>query len=176
MARKILVVVDMQKDFIYGSLGTPEARSIVGKVIEKVREFDGEVIFTQDTHHSNYLETQEGKLLPVEHCMAGSDGWKLVDELEEMRQKAGWSSYQKGTFGCARLALDLQAEHARQPIEAVEAVGVCTDICVVSNALLIKAYLPEVPVIVHAGCCAGVTPEKHEAALETMRSCQITVK
>lgn len=175
MGRKYLIVVDMQEDFVYGSLGSGEAKKIVPRVIKKVQEFDGTVIFTKDTHRKNYLETQEGKNLPVEHCIAYSDGWELIDELEEMQMKAGWHVYQKSTFGCIDLAIDLRAEYVKQPIESIELIGVCTDICVVSNALLIKAYIPEAQMIVDSECCAGVTPEKHAAALETMRSCQIKI-
>lgn len=176
MAKKYLIVVDMQQDFVYGTLGSEEAREIVPAVVEKVRKFDGEVIFTKDTHGTDYLDTQEGRNLPVEHCILGSAGWELIAPLEEIRKQKNWKSYPKGTFGCLDLAADLRAEDEKQGIESIELIGVCTDICVVSNALLLKAYMPEVPVAVDGCCCAGVTPEKHEAALETMRSCQITVK
>lgn len=175
MARKYLIVVDMQEDFIYGALGSQEAKAIVPFVLEKVQEFDGEVIFTKDTHRSNYLTTQEGRNLPVEHCIAYSDGWELIEPLEEMQMRAGWPVYIKSSFGCVNLAVDLRAEDVRQGIESIEIIGVCTDICVVSNALLFKAYMPEVPITVDSKCCAGVTPKKHEAALETMKSCQIII-
>lgn len=176
MSRKYLIIIDMQEDFIYGPLGSKEARTIVPAVIEKVKNFDGEVIFTKDTHRSNYLETQEGKNLPVEHCIAYSDGWDLIEPLEELQMKMRFPIYQKGTFGCVNLAIDLRAEDVKQHIEGIEIIGVCTDICVVSNALLLKAYLPEVPITVHANCCAGVTPEKHVSALEVMKSCQIIIQ
>lgn len=176
MPRNYLIVVDMQNDFVNGSLGTGEARAIVPKVIKKVMEFDGTVIFTRDTHRSNYMETQEGRLLPVEHCIAYSDGWELIDELEAVKMKAGFRAYSKSTFASVDLAVDLRAEHVKQSIESIEVIGLCTDICVVSNALLLKAYLPEVPIYVDAACCAGVTPQKHEAALETMRSCQVMIR
>lgn len=176
MAKKYLIVVDMQQDFVYGALGSEEARKIVPNVVEKVKNFDGEVIFTRDTHTADYLNTQEGRLLPVEHCIDGSEGWKLIEPLEEICINRSLKSYSKGTFGCIKLAADLRAEYLRQEIESIELIGVCTDICVVSNALLLKAYMPEVPICVDGECCAGVTPKKHEAALETMRSCQITVK
>lgn len=175
MPRNYLIVVDLQNDFVDGALGTEEARNIVPRVIKKVREFDGTVIFTRDTHRSNYMDTQEGKQLPVEHCIAYSDGWELVDELEAIKMKAGWRAYSKSTFGSVDLAVDLRAEHVKQKIESIEVVGLCTDICVISNVLLLKSYLPEVPLSVDADCCAGITPEKHEAALETMRSCQVIV-
>lgn len=176
MPRNYLIVVDMQNDFVRGSLGTKEAEAIVPEVVKKVREFDGTVIFTRDTHRSNYLETQEGSQLPVEHCIAYSEGWELIDELEVIKMKADWRAYSKSTFGSVDLAVDLRAEHIKQRIESIEVIGLCTDICVVSNALLLKAYMPEVPISVDADCCAGVTPQKHEAALETMRSCQVMIK
>lgn len=176
MAKNVLVVVDMQKDFVDGSLGTKEALEIVPNVIKKVSGFDGDVIFTRDTHGENYMETQEGRLLPVVHCIKGTDGWEIIGELEKIREKRGFPCYDKPTFGCTALAENLKRLHETEGLASVELVGLCTDICVVSNALLIKAYLPEVPVSVDAACCAGVTREKHEAALETMRSCQIQVK
>lgn len=176
MARRFLIVVDMQEDFIYGPLGTGEAKAMVPIAVNKVKNFDGTVIFTRDTHRENYLDTQEGRHLPVEHCIACSDGWEFIEELETMKQKSGWAVYAKSTFGCVNLAVDLKAEHVKQPIESIELIGVCTDICVISNALLLKAYLPEVPIWVDESCCAGVTPSKHEAAIETMRSCQILIK
>lgn len=176
MAKKYLIVVDMQQDFVYGALGSGEAKNIVDSVVEKIKNFDGEVIFTQDTHKADYLNTQEGRNLPVEHCIDGSEGWRLIEPLEEMRRKANLKSYSKGTFGCIELAADLRAENEKCGIASIELIGVCTDICVVSNALLLKAYMPEVTIYVDSSCCAGVTPDKHESALETMRSCQITVK
>lgn len=176
MAKKILIVVDMQKDFVDGSLGTAEAQAVVGNVVKKAENYDGEVIFTRDTHGENYMETQEGKLLPVIHCVEGTDGWQLIPELEDIRKAHGWKCYNKPTFGCTALAEDLKKLNETEGIESVELVGLCTDICVVSNALLIKAFMPEIPVMADSACCAGVTPNKHEAALETMRSCQILVK
>jgi len=176
MTRKYLIVVDMQEDFVYGTLGTPEARNIVPVVVNMVKEFDGNVILTRDSHQSDYLETQEGKFLPVKHCISCSDGWNFIEPLEAMQMKSHFPTYAKETFGSVNLAVDLRAEHIKQEIESIEMIGVCTDICVISNALLLKAYLPEVPIIVHANGCAGVTPKKHEAALEVMRSCQIIVK
>lgn len=174
--RKYLVVVDMQNDFIDGSLGTKEARSIVPGVINKIKNFDGNIVFTKDTHQKNYLETQEGKNLPVEHCIAYTEGWELEESIEELAVKGKWSTYQKNTFGCVNLAVDLRAEHIKQEIESIELIGLCTDICVISNALLLKAYMPEVPIMVDASCCAGVTPESHKRALEAMEVCQIKVK
>lgn len=175
MAKKYLIVVDMQKDFVDGALGSKEAVAIVPALLEKIQNFDGEVIFTYDTHQADYMDTQEGHMLSVPHCIEGTDGWQLIDQLEEICVEGGCRSYKKPTFGCVKLAQDLQAESLQGGIESIELVGVCTDICVISNALLLKAYMPEVPMSVDAKCCAGVTPQKHEAALETMRSCQIVV-
>lgn len=173
---RYLIVVDMQKDFVTGVLGTKEAQQILPAVTDKVRGFEGRVIFTRDTHQSDYMETQEGKYLPVPHCIQGSEGWQLVDELEEMRAERNLAVYDKVTFGCPELARDLVEADRQEPVESIELIGVCTDICVVSNALTIKAHLPEVPMYVDPACCAGVTPQAHEAALATMRSCQIQMR
>ena len=175
MGKRYLIVIDIQNDFVTGSLGTPEAEAIVEPATAKARSFDGEVVFTKDTHGEDYLETQEGRNLPVPHCIKGSWGWELVDGLEEVRRERGARVFEKVTFGSTDLAEMLTAQNAEDPIESIELIGLCTDICVVSNALLIKAFMPEVPVGVDASCCAGVTPEAHEAALVTMRSCQIHV-
>ena len=173
---KYLIVVDMQKDFVTGVLGTKEAQQILPAVAEKVQSFEGQVIFTRDTHQSDYMETQEGKYLPVPHCIQGSDGWQLADELEEFRRAQNIPVYDKVTFACPELARDLTKANEQEAIESIELIGVCTDICVVSNALTIKAHLPEVPMYVDPACCAGVTPQAHEAALATMRSCQIQMR
>ena len=170
--KKYLLVIDMQKDFVDGSLGTAEAQAIVPAVAEKIRRFEGEVIFTQDTHGENYMETQEGKFLPVLHCIKGTPGHEVIPELQEFLADA--KVFLKGTFGSVDLAAYLSKR--AEEIESIELIGLCTDICVVSNALLLKAAMPEKPLFVDASCCAGVTPEKHAAALETMRSCQITVR
>ena len=171
---KILVVVDMQKDFVTGALGSAEAQAIVPAVVEKVRNFDGTVVFTRDTHHENYMETQEGKNLPVPHCFEGTDGWEIIPELTELAQ--GKKIFNKPTFGSEELASYIRAEAEKRNGELeVELIGVCTDICVVSNALLIKAFNTEIPVHVDPKCCAGVTPAAHDAALATMRSCQVQV-
>ena len=171
--RKILIVIDMQNDFIDAALGTKEAVAIVDSVKEKIRSYPTEdVIATMDTHGENYRETQEGKYLPVPHCIKGSDGWQIRPDIAELL--TGAKIYEKPTFGSTALAADLKAIADEEEIE-LELVGLCTDICVVSNALLLKAVMPEVKISVDAGCCAGVTPEKHLAALETMRSCQIQI-
>ncbi|MGF0032711.1 cysteine hydrolase family protein [Bariatricus sp. SGI.154] len=172
----ILVVVDMQNDFIDGALGTKEAVTIVPKVVEKIRNFEGRVLYTRDTHEENYLETQEGKNLPVVHCVRGTKGWELNPEIEAVRKE---EPIDKPTFGSAALGQVLKAQdedlkkQGKKGIESVTFVGLCTDICVISNAMLVKAFLPEVPVIVDAACCAGVTPESHRNALEAMKMCQI---
>ena len=171
--RKILIVIDMQNDFINAALGTKEAVAIVDAVKEKIRSYPAaDVIATMDTHGENYMETQEGKYLPVPHCIRGSDGWQIRPDIAELL--AGAKVYEKPTFGSTALAEDLKAISGEEEIE-LELIGLCTDICVVSNALLLKAAMPEVKITVDAACCAGVTPEKHLAALETMRSCQIQV-
>ena len=166
---KVLVVVDMQNDFVNGSLGSEDARGILPKVKEKISEYqkNGDiVIFTRDTHGENYLQSQEGKYLPVPHCIYGTDGWKIVDglDVEECqyidKPNFGWPHWEKMGF---------------DDKDGIELIGVCTDICVVSNALILKAIYPEIPITVDASCCAGVTSENHKAALLTMKSCQINV-
>lgn len=171
--RKVLVVIDMQNDFIDGALGTPEAQAIVPRVVTKMREYDPQDIFlTRDTHYPDYLDTQEGRNLPVPHCIRDTEGWQLRAEVAEAAGSA--LVVDKPTFGSNRLAAILMTERAQMAME-LELVGLCTDICVVSNALLFKAAMPEAPITVDASCCAGVTPERHRAALETMKSCQIQV-
>lgn len=165
--KKILIVVDMQNDFINGVLGTPEAVSIVPKVRKKIltRKAEGyEGIFTYDTHDENYLETNEGRHLPVKHCIIGTEGWKLHRDIDI--QMNGF--IRKNTFGYLDWNLG-------DDVEIIELVGLCTDICVVTNALILKTKYPKVEVIVDASCCAGVTAETHKAALETMKMCQINV-
>ena len=170
--QNILLVIDMQNDFIDGALGTPEAVAIVPKVREKIRSFDGTVLFTRDTHGENYMETQEGKNLPVPHCIRGTEGWQIRSELEELRVT---EPIDKGTFGSDELGKILRDLNDEDPIGTITVIGLCTDICVISNALLAKAFLPEVPIEVDASCCAGVTPESHENALKAMASCQIRI-
>lgn len=175
MGIRYLIVVDMQNDFIDGALGTPEAQAIVENVVRKVQDFPGRVIFTLDTHQPDYLQTQEGKNLPVEHCIEGTHGWQLADALEAIRAERDLPAYRKVTFSSVELAQDLARANAQEPIESIELVGLCTDICVVSNALMLKGFMPEVPISVDARCCAGVTPQAHEAALATMASCQVDI-
>ena len=172
--RKILVVVDMQNDFIDGALGTQEALTIVENVKAKIKEYDEQDIFvTMDTHTPDYLNTQEGRNLPVEHCIKGTEGWLIRSDIAELLD--GASVYEKPTFGSVTLAKDIAGIAAAEDIE-IEIIGLCTDICVVSNALLLKAVMPEVPISVDPACCAGVTPGSHEAALKTMQMCQIHVE
>lgn len=173
---KYLIVVDMQNDFVSGALGSAEAQAIVPAVRRKLEGFPGRVCVTLDTHGPDYLSTQEGRLLPVPHCIEGTPGWELTEELAGLPALREAQFFRKPTFGSVELAQALAAAHREEPIEEIELVGLCTDICVVSNALMIKAFLPEVPVCVDAACCAGVTPQKHEAALQTMESCQIIVR
>lgn len=171
--RKLLIVIDMQNDFIDAALGTKEAAAIVEPVKNKILSYPvSDVIATMDTHSPDYMNTQEGKFLPVPHCIKGTPGWEIRSELAALLE--GAAIYEKPTFGCVALAQDLKALSEREEI-SLELVGLCTDICVVSNALLLKAAMPEVPICVDASCCAGVTVEKHMAALETMRSCQIVI-
>ena len=171
--RKLLIVIDMQNDFIDGALGTREAEAITEAVKEKIRSYPvSDVIATMDTHGENYMQTQEGRNLPVRHCIRGTDGWQIRPDIRALLD--GAKIYEKPTFGSTALASDLKALSEKEETE-LELVGLCTDICVVSNALLLKAVMPEVKISVDAACCAGVTPEKHLAALETMRSCQIQV-
>lgn len=171
--KKILVVIDMQKDFVDGSLGTNEAVAILDHVREKIASYPKDHIYaTLDTHHEDYLSTNEGKHLPVVHCVEGTEGWMLHEAIRDGLR--GATIVTKPTFGSTRLAEMLKKENEKEPIE-VEMVGLCTDICVVSNALLLKAYMPEITIRVDADGCAGVTPELHEAALKTMKSCQIEV-
>ena len=172
--QEILVVVDMQNDFVTGPLGTPEARTILPKVAEKVKNFPGRVLFTRDTHEENYLESREGKVLPVPHCIRGSRGWEICPELEALRKE---EPVDKPTFGSTGLGEVLRAaDQYGEKIGKITLVGVCTDICVISNALLLRAFLPEAEIAVDAACCAGVTPESHQTALQAMKACQITIE
>lgn len=170
--QNILVVVDMQNDFIDGALGTAEAVAIVPRVAGKVKNFNGKVLFTRDTHMENYMDTQEGHNLPVPHCIQNTNGWEIREELEALRKE---TPIDKVTFGSADLAMKLKEENEKNPIQSITLVGLCTDICVISNAMVLKAFLPEVEIIVDAACCAGVTPESHQRALDAMKVCQITI-
>ena len=169
----ILIVVDMQNDFIDGALGTAEAVAIVPNVLKKIEQFKGKIIFTRDTHQSNYMDTQEGANLPVPHCIEGSFGWQIREGLCGHGEIA---TLDKPTFGSRELGELLLKMNTEEPIGSVTLIGLCTDICVISNALLVKAFLPEVPVSVDAACCAGVTVQSHLNALEAMKMCQIKVE
>lgn len=182
---KVLVVVDMQNDFITGSLGTKEAQGIVPNVKKKVEEAVKNhdlIVYTRDTHSEIYLETREGKKLPVEHCVENTDGWQIPEELMVPKGYPTYAIINKFTFGDEELPFTIQAlvrglYGKEEPIEEIKLIGLCTDICVVSNALLLKAHFYETSEIsVDATCCAGVTPATHEAALTTMQMCQINVK
>lgn len=173
---KYLIVVDMQNDFITGSLGTRQAQDILADVTGKVRGYEGKVIFTRDTHGADYLDTQEGRKLPVKHCIRGEEGWQLAEELKQLQKETGKKVYDKPAFGSVELAMELQKENETEPIEEIELCGLCTDICVISNAMLLKAFMPEVPIAVDAKCCAGVTPQSHKNALEAMKMCQIEIR
>ena len=171
---KLLIVVDMQNDFIDGALGTREAVSIVSPVAEKIRAYEkrgDKVIFTRDTHEENYMETQEGKKLPVPHCIRGTHGWEITPALPS----EGCTVVDKVTFGSWELPEAVLREMDGKLPESIELVGLCTDICVISNALLLKARFPEVPIAVDPARCAGVTPASHENALSAMKMCQIDI-
>ena len=169
---KALIVIDMQNDFVTGPLGTKEAREMLPRLVKKleaiVEEGAVDLIFTQDTHADNYLETQEGRNLPVTHCIKKSDGWQIVPELQKFTPRAK-AVIEKKAFGSTRLPSLIK------PYEVIEFAGVCTDICVISNALLTKAFYPEQRVQIDAACCAGSTPEAHKKALDVMANCQCKI-
>lgn len=165
----ILIVVDMQNDFIDGSLGSIEAKSIVPNVIQKIKAFQGVVLFTKDTHQSDYLNTNEGKNLPVEHCIENTNGWQLHPDIESLRNT---TCFNKSTFGSLELMNHLKNQ---TNLNSVTLIGLCTDICVISNAMLIKAAMPEIDIIVDQTCCAGVTTQSHLNALEAMKMCHIII-
>ncbi len=164
MYRKALVVIDVQVDFVSGVLGTKEAQEMIPRLVEKLEACRDDVIFTQDTHKENYLETHEGKGLAVPHCIKGTDGWEIVPEIQPFTQYAK-AVIEKKAFGSTRLPSLLK------PYEEIEFCGLCTDICVISNALLIQAFYPETLISIDSKCCAGSTPEAHEAALKIMKNC-----
>lgn len=172
--KKLLVVVDMQNDFVTGVLGTTEAQAIVEPMAEYIKNFDGDVIFTQDTHGSDYLDTQEGKKLPVVHCIEGTEGWELVPELKQFDDRI----FKKPTFGslelCRRIA-DPASAFSFMKYDEIQFCGVCTGICVISNVLMLKAFCPNMPIKVIERLCACVTPESHKTAIEAMRLCQVDI-
>lgn len=167
---KLLVVVDMQNDFIDGALGSPEAVAIVPYVKSLIQGFDGKVLFTRDTHFENYMDTQEGKNLPVPHCVKGTDGWQIRPELEALRKT---EAIDKITFGSTELVDVIGRE---ENVESITFVGLCTDICVISNVMTVKAFYPEIPLTVDAAGCAGVTPASHKTALAAMKMCQVDIR
>ena len=171
----ILIVVDMQNDFVSGALGTREAVDIVPRVAERVAagaDLGETILFTRDTHEENYLETREGRALPVPHCIRGTEGWEIIDQLTEYTVDR--TVVDKPTFGSRELGRILAAE--QEPVEKITFIGLCTDICVISNAMLAKAALPEVPIYVDPHCCAGVSPASHGQALAAMQVCQIHIE
>ena len=175
--KKLLVLVDFQNDFIDGVLGTPEAMAIVPNVIKKVKEWDGDIWFTADTHDTNYMNTNEGKHLPVPHCIKDTEGWELQKDVAEiLRNKMSQEQFQKNTFLKKPVVSNEMCQAFKLHLyDYVEFIGFCTDICVASNAIMLKAFLPEIQIAVDPSCCAGVTPSSHEAALTTMASCQIDI-
>lgn len=174
---KVLVVIDMQKDFVTGALANEEAQRIIDAIKERIEEYKAQglpVFFTRDTHGQDYMDTQEGKLLPVPHCIKGTDGWQIIDQLAD--EAAGENTLDKPTFGSLDLPAWISQKLGGQAPDEIELCGVCTDICVISNAMILKAAYPETTVIVDGARCAGVTPESHSTALEAMKACQILVK
>lgn len=172
--KKLLIVVDMQKDFVDGALGSKEAVAILENVVKKIETFDGDIIVTYDTHRENYMDTQEGKNLPVPHCIKGTEGWKLDAKVEKALESKVYKTIEKPTFGSTELPAYIKSNYSTEELD-IELIGLCTDICVVSNALLLKANFLEAKVRVDASCCAGVTVESHNAALTTMKMCQVAV-
>ena len=164
-----LIVVDMQNDFISGSLGSPLAADIVVNVVDKVKNFNGKVIFTRDTHSADYMNTQEGKKLPVTHCIKDTPGWEICNELKPYVETV----VDKPTFGCVDLPRLLSSYG--EEVSRIELCGLCTDTCVISNAMLLKASFPEAKIIVDSSCCAGVTMESHQTALDAMKAVQIEI-
>ena len=165
----------MQKDFVDGALGTKEAQAIVPAAVRKIEEFEGEIFATFDTHFEDYMETAEGRKLPVPHCIKGTEGWQLDRDIAAALADKDFTPVEKLTFGSVDLP-ELIRKAADGEDFTIELIGLCTDICVISNAMILKAAFPEVPVKIIADCCAGVTPEAHDAALATMKSCQIEVR
>lgn len=173
--KHFLVIVDIQKDFVDGALGTKEAQAMVPLAAETIAAFRGDIFVTYDTHSENYLDTAEGKKLPVTHCVKGTAGWELDAAIAGALEGKAYTPVEKLTFGSVNLP-GLIREAAGEEDFDITLLGLCTDICVVSNALILKANFPEKEISVLSACCAGVTPESHAAALTTMAMCQINVK
>ena len=172
--KHILIVVDIQNDFVDGALGTAEAVDMVGNAANKIKEFDGEIFVTFDTHFENYMETAEGSKLPVPHCIKGTKGWEINREIAKSLEGKAFTKVEKLTFGSVELPKLIRKVAGNEDFD-ITLIGLCTDICVVSNALILKANFPEKEIYVDAACCAGVTPETHNAALTTMKMCQINI-
>jgi Amidases related to nicotinamidase len=171
---RLLIVVDMQRDFIDGVLGTKEAQAVVVPAAKKIACWEGDVICTRDTHHADYMDTQEGRNLPAEHCIEGTAGWQIHPIIEMAAKGKGAAILNKPSFGSKDLPEYIEARYEAEP-ESIELIGLCTDICVISNALILKAFFPETPVSVDPSCCAGVSPESHNNALSAMKACQIRI-
>lgn len=172
--KHFLVVVDIQNDFVDGSLGTAQAQAIIDNCVDKIENFDGEIFVTFDTHTQEYMSTLEGKKLPVAHCIKGTDGWCLNSKIEQALISKHYTSVEKITFGSVDLPALIENAAGDNDFD-ITLIGLCTDICVVSNALILKAYFSEKEIYVDSKCCAGVTPKSHDDALSTMRSCQINI-
>ncbi len=172
--KNILIIVDMQNDFVDGALGTKEAVSIIDNAVKKIKSFDGDIIVTLDTHYDNYSQTQEGKKLPVPHCIKNTDGWHLNSKIQNALNTKSFTVIEKTTFGSKHLPEYIGEKYSSEKFR-FELIGLCTDICVVSNALILKSAFPEAEISVDASCCAGVTVESHNAALLTMKMCQINI-
>lgn len=170
---KLMIVVDMQNDFVTGCLGSNEAKQIVDKMVDTLKDFDGEIIFTRDTHFDDYMDTMEGKKLPVPHCIKGSEGWQIIPELKEISERSGVKIFDKLTFGSNDLASYVKENQDKY--DEIELIGVCTDICVISNALLIKAGVPNKKIVVDSSLCAGVSISSHDNALSAMKCCHIDI-
>ena len=173
--KHFLIAVDIQKDFVNGALGTKEAVAMIPAAVEKLKSFDGEIFVTLDTHFADYLQTAEGRKLPVPHCIKDTEGWQLDKAVAAALADREYTAVEKHTFGAKNLPELIERAAAGEDFD-LEVIGLCTDICVISNAMLVKAALPEVPVVVDAACCAGVTPESHRNALAAMKVCQIEIE
>ena len=172
--KHILVVVDIQKDFVDGALGTAEAVAMLGNAAKKIKEFNGDIFLTFDTHFENYMETAEGSKLPVPHCIKGTEGWEIDQNIAKALESKNFTKVEKLTFGSIELPELIRKVVNNEDFD-ITLIGLCTDICVVSNALILKANFPEKDIYVDATCCAGVTRETHKAALTTMKMCQINI-
>ena len=173
--KNFLILVDLQRDFVDGALGTPEAVEMLDRATKRIEEFEGEIFVTLDTHGPQYAQTAEGKKLPVPHCIKGTPGWELDETVQAALDSKLYTCVEKPTFGSVALVELIKTVYDPKDLE-IELCGLCTDICVVSNALLLKANFLETPVSVDSACCAGVTVDSHNAALLTMKMCQVTVK